>query len=61
MIDYGRFSFGAEYITDLNDFRAGEMGYTLDRHGVARKTQPAAWNFELAMRPVESWQKLHTS
>lgn len=51
--DYDRFSFSAEYITALDEFQAGEMAYALDRNGVARKTEPSAWNTEFAFRPVE--------
>ncbi|MBW2027078.1 MAG: LbtU family siderophore porin, partial [Deltaproteobacteria bacterium] len=54
--DYGKFSFGAEYITALDDFRAGEMAYAVDRNGNARKSSPAAWNFEFAYRPVDPLQ-----
>ena len=54
--EYGQFSFGAEYITALDDFRAGEMAYSVDRLGVARDTRPAAWNFEFAYRPIDSVQ-----
>ena len=54
--DYGKFSFGAEYITALDDFRAGEMAYAVDRNGNARKSSPAAWNFELAYSPVDPLQ-----
>jgi hypothetical protein len=54
--EYGQFSFGAEYITALNDFRAGEMAYAVDRLGAARDTRPAAWNFEFAYRPIDNVQ-----
>ena len=54
--EYGQFSFGAEYITALDDFRAGEMAYAVDRLGVARDTRPAAWNFEFAYRPIDNVQ-----
>ena len=42
--EYKRFSFGAEYIMALDDFRAGEMGYAIDKNGSAQKTRPSAWN-----------------
>ena len=54
--DYGFFSLGAEYISATDNFLAGEMGYALDRNGVAKKTQPAAWNTEIAFRPLETIQ-----
>jgi hypothetical protein len=54
--EYGQFSFGAEYITALDDFRAGEMAYAVDRLGAARDTRPAAWNVEFAYRPVDNFQ-----
>jgi hypothetical protein len=54
--EYGQFSFGAEYITALNDFRAGEMTYAVDRLGAPRATRPAAWNFEFAYRPIDNVQ-----
>ncbi|MBW2614767.1 MAG: LbtU family siderophore porin [Deltaproteobacteria bacterium] len=54
--EYGQFSFGAEYITALDDFRAGEMAYAVDRLGTARDTRPAAWNFEFAYRPIDNVQ-----
>ncbi|MBW1802848.1 MAG: LbtU family siderophore porin, partial [Deltaproteobacteria bacterium] len=50
--EYGKFSFGAEYITALDDFLAGEMGYAVDRNGAPTKTKPAAWNLEFAFRPI---------
>ncbi|MDY7036371.1 MAG: LbtU family siderophore porin [Thermodesulfobacteriota bacterium] len=54
--EYGQFSFGAEYIKALDDFLAGEMGYAVDRNGINRRTEPAAWNLEFAFRPLESLQ-----
>jgi len=54
--EYHNFSFGAEYITALDDFRAGEMNYALDRNGNPEETKPAAWNLELAYRPMEPLQ-----
>lgn len=54
--EYKMFSFGAEYITALDNFHAGEMGYAVDRSGVNRETKPAAWNFELAYRPMDPLQ-----
>ncbi len=54
--EYGDFSFGAEYITATDDFLAGEMAYAVDRNGVARKTEPSAWNLELAYSPIEALQ-----
>jgi hypothetical protein len=56
VVEYGAFSFGGEYITALNDFRAGEMAYAMDRFGAARDTRPAAWNFEFAYRPIDNVQ-----
>lgn len=53
---YGIFGFGVEYITALDDFRAGEMSYALDRNGVTRSTKPSAWNLELALSPKEDLQ-----
>jgi len=54
--EYGQFSFGAEYIAALNDFRAGEMAYAVNRLGAAVDTRPAAWNFEFAYRPIDNVQ-----
>ena len=54
--EYGKFSFGAEYITALDDFLAGEMGYAVDRNGINRRTKPAAWNLEFAFRPIDPLQ-----
>jgi len=54
--EYGQFSFGAEYITALDEFQAEEMAYAVDRNGVAKRTKPAAWNLEIAFRPIESVQ-----
>ncbi len=54
--EFGIYSFGAEYITALDDFRAGEMGYSVNRVGTAMKTKPSAYNLELAMRPIEPLQ-----
>lgn len=54
--DYNNLSFGAEYITALDDLHAGEMGYAIDRNGDAQETKPAAWNFELAYRPMDPLQ-----
>ncbi|HDZ24756.1 MAG TPA: LbtU family siderophore porin [Desulfobacteraceae bacterium] len=54
--EYHNFSFGAEYITALDDFHAGEMGYAIDRNGDAQETKPAAWNMELAYRPMDPLQ-----
>ncbi len=54
--EYSQFSFVAEYMTALDDFMAGEMAYAMDRNGIARSTRPAAWNFEVAFRPVEVLQ-----
>ena len=51
--EYNNFSFGAEYITALDDFHVGEMSYAIDRKGDAQETKPAAWNFELAYRPMD--------
>ena len=51
--EYGIFGFGAEYITALDDFRAGEMGFAVDRNGVAREAKPAAWNLEAVLNPVD--------
>ena len=51
--EYGPFSFSAEYITALDDFKAGEMEYAYDRNGTAKKSEPAALNLEFAFRPVE--------
>lgn len=42
--------------TGLDNFHAGEMGYAVDRSGVNRETKPAAWNFELAYRPMDPLQ-----
>ena len=56
IVEKGPFSLGAEYISALGDFRAGEMGYANDRNGTASRTQPTAWNFELAYRFVETLQ-----
>ena len=50
---YHNFSFGAEYITALDDFPAGEMAYALNRNGTAVETTPCAWNLELAYRPLD--------
>lgn len=55
-LDYDRFGFGAEYISALDSFEEGEMQYALDRDGNPRRSRPAAWNFELAFRPVEGVQ-----
>ncbi len=55
-VEYEQFSLGAEYITALDGFETGEMTYALDRDGNARETKPAAWNFELAYRPIEKLQ-----
>ncbi len=55
-IEYDCFSFGVEYIAALDSFEAGEMNYALDRDGTAQESRPAAWNFELAFRPVERLQ-----
>ncbi|MBW2095323.1 MAG: LbtU family siderophore porin [Deltaproteobacteria bacterium] len=54
--EYNNFGFGAEYITALDDFHAGEMGYAVDRNGNAAETRPAAWNLELAYRPMDPLQ-----
>jgi len=54
--EYGAFSFGAEYIMALDDFRAGEMAYAVNRLGAAADTRPAAWNFEFAYRPIDNVQ-----
>jgi len=54
--EYGQFSFGAEYITGLDDFMAGEMAYAVDRNGIARATRPSAWNLEFAFRPIDTVQ-----
>ncbi len=54
--EYGPFSFGAEYITALDDFRAGEMAYAVDRLGAAKDTRPAAWNVEFGYRPIDNVQ-----
>jgi len=54
--EYGRFSFGAEYISAFDRFEAGEMNYALDRDGNEKESRPAAWNFELAFRPIERLQ-----
>jgi len=54
--EYQNFSFGAEYITALDDFPAGEMGYAVDRNGNAAGTKPAAWNLEFMYRPTDPLQ-----
>jgi len=54
--EYNKFSFGAEYITAMDDFHAGEMGYALDRNGNTAETKPVAWNVELAYRPMDPLQ-----
>lgn len=53
LAEYGIFGFGTEYITALDDFEAGEMGYAVDRIGVQRETQPAAWNLEFTVMPID--------
>ena len=54
--EYDKYSFGAQYITGTDDFEAGEMGYAVDHNGVASKTEPSAWNFEFAFRPIQPLQ-----
>lgn len=54
--EYGQFSFGAEYISALDEFHPGEMAYAVDRAGIAQKTKPAAYNFEFAYRPIDTVQ-----
>jgi len=54
--EYDNFSLGAEYITAMDDFHAGEMGYALDRSGNPAETKPVAWNVELAYRPMDPLQ-----
>ena len=54
--EYNNFSFGAEYITAMDGFHAGEMGYALDRNGNTAETKPVAWNVELAYRPMDPLQ-----
>lgn len=53
VLEYAKYHFGAEYITALDDFKEGEMGYAMDRLGNFRKTRPLAWNFEFAFNPIE--------
>lgn len=55
-VEYDRFSLGLEYISAFDSFEAGEMNYALDRDGSAKESRPAAWNFELAFRPIERLQ-----
>jgi len=54
--EYNNFSFGAEYITAMDDFHAGEMRYAVDRNGNPAETKPVAWNVELAYRPMDRLQ-----
>jgi len=54
--EYNNFSFGAEYITAMDDFHAGEMGYAVDRNGNPAETKPVAWNVELAYTPMDPLQ-----
>ena len=51
--EYGPFSFSAEYIAALDDFKAGEMDYAYNKNGIAKKSEPAALNLEFAFRPIE--------
>lgn len=48
--EYGRFAFNAEYITALDDFGAGELGFAGEN-----KARPMAYNLELAFMPFEKW------
>jgi len=54
--EYWKLAFGAEYITALDRFRAGEMAYAVDMLGMPRSSKPSVWNFELAFRPIEPLQ-----
>jgi hypothetical protein len=54
--EYWKFAFGAEYITAMDRFRAGEMTYAVDRLGRPRGSKPSAWNFELAFTPIDPLQ-----
>lgn len=54
--EYGQFSFGAEYISALDEFNPGEMAYAVDRAGINQKTKPASYNFEFAYRPIDMLQ-----
>jgi hypothetical protein len=54
--EYWKFIFGAEYITALDSFAPGKMAYAVDRWGMPVRTRPAAWNFELAFRPIDPLQ-----
>ena len=56
VLEYEMFSFGAEYITALDEFRAGEMAYAVDINKIARETEPSALNIELAFRPMDVLQ-----
>ncbi|MFC1495022.1 LbtU family siderophore porin [Thermodesulfobacteriota bacterium] len=53
--EYGGIGLSAEYITALKRFKAGEMGYAIDRNGTMLESEPGAWNFELTYRLREDW------
>jgi len=53
---YRNFRFGAEYISALDDFHAGEMVYAIDRNSNPATSKPAAWNLELAFRLFDPLQ-----
>ncbi len=48
--EYGMFALLGEYITALDDFKAGELSFA-----DGQKARPSAYNLELAFTPLEKW------
>lgn len=48
--EYKKFAFLGEYITALDDFKAGELSFA-----EGQKARPSAYNLELAYTPWEKW------
>jgi hypothetical protein len=55
IVQFGPVALSAEYVTALDDFRAGELGFAV-LDGVEREAKPAAWNIEAAYGFLEKFQ-----
>ena len=49
-VEYKWLAFTGEYITALDDFKAGELSFADDH-----TARPKAWNLELAFMPIQDW------
>ena len=49
-LTYGMATFTGEYITALDEFKAGELSFS-----GGKKLQPSAYNLELAISPWDAW------